>query len=124
MPDKARRDQRREGEIGIEIGAADAAFSADRLGPLAAQTEARRAIVDAPDRARRRERAGLEALVGIDEGREEIGDLAGVRELARHDNGASASDMPSGASGSAKSGVRPSASHSEACTWLDEPARS
>src|SRR3546814_14732662 len=64
-------EQRREGEIGIEVAAADAALDADRLGALAAEAEAGGAVVEAPDRLGRREGAGLEALVGVDVGRSE-----------------------------------------------------
>ena len=42
-------DQRREGEIGVEVGAADAALDADALGALAAEAEAGGAVVAAPD---------------------------------------------------------------------------
>ena len=121
---EARREQRGEGEIGVEVGAADAAFDADRLGALAAQAEAGGAVVDAPDRARRRERADLEALVGIDEGREEIGDFARRMRAGRRDNGASARTCRAAPLASANSGALPFVSHSEAWTWLDEPARS
>ena len=43
-------EERRESQIGIEIGTADAAFDADRLGIGAAQAIARGAVVEAPDR--------------------------------------------------------------------------
>ena len=79
---ETRGDQCREGQVGIEVGAADAAFDADGLGTGAAHPIARRAVVEAPDGARRREGARHEALVGIDVGREEVGDLAGVLQLA------------------------------------------
>ena len=48
----------------------------------AAEAEAGGAVVHRPDRLGRREGADLEALVGIDVGGEEPGDLAGVGELA------------------------------------------
>src|SRR3546814_8463668 len=68
---EAGRQQRREGEIGVEVAAADAALDADRLGALAAEAEAGGAVVEAPDRLGRREGAGLETLVGIHVGRQE-----------------------------------------------------
>src|SRR3546814_8691708 len=71
-------EQRREGEIGIEVAAADAALDADRLGALAAEAEAGGAVVEAPDRLGRREGAGLEALVGVDVGRQEVGEIVGI----------------------------------------------
>src|SRR5205807_130934 len=52
-----RGDQRRKGEIWIEVRAADAALDADRLAPLPAQPEARGAIVAAPHGLGRREGA-------------------------------------------------------------------
>src|SRR4051812_35393105 len=64
-----RRDQRRKGEIWIEVRAADAALYADRLASLPAQPKARGAIVPAPHRLGRREGADLETLVRIDVGR-------------------------------------------------------
>ncbi len=91
---QARGDQRGEGQIGIEIGAADAAFDADGLAALAAQAEAGGAVVAAPDRAGRREGADLEALVGVDVGRQEPGDVVRVLELSGHPLAASACDMP------------------------------
>ena len=75
--------QRGEGEVGVEVGAADAAFDADALGVFAAEAEAGGAVVEAPDRLGRGEGADLEALVGVDVGREEIGDVAGVGRAAR-----------------------------------------
>ena len=51
---------------------------------LAAEAVAGGAVVLAPDRLGRREGAGQEALVGVDVGREEIGDLAGMRQQAGH----------------------------------------
>ena len=89
-------DQRGIGEIGVEIGAADAALDANRLGALAAQAVAGGAVVGRPDRLGRREGAGDEALVAVDVGREEIGDLARVREQARDLVPASVADMPCG----------------------------
>ena len=67
--------------MGVEVGAADPAFDADRLAVLGAEAEAGGAVVAAPDRLGWGEGPDLEALVGVDEGRQEVSDLAGVLEL-------------------------------------------
>ena len=121
---EAGRDQRREGEIRVEVGAADAALDADRLAALAAQAEAGGAVVAAPDRLGRREGADLEALVGVDVGREEIGEVARIFELPGDEVRASAPTCRARPSASRNSGVLPAASHSDVWMWLDEPARS
>ena len=52
---------------------------------FAAETKPGSAVIGRPDRLGGRERAGLEALVAVDVGREEIGDFAGIGELAGHE---------------------------------------
>src|SRR5881397_3903268 len=71
------RDRRREGEIGIGVGAGDAVLHAERAA-LAAEPEPAGAVVPAGDDPRRRERAGLVTLVRVHARRVE------VRELPRH----------------------------------------
>ena len=84
-PLHAGRDQGRKCQVGVEVGSADATFDTGRLAPLAAQAKARRAIVAAPHRLGRGKGANLEALVGVDIGREKIGDLPCILELAGHE---------------------------------------
>ena len=81
---QASGDQCGEGQVGVEVGTADTALDADTLAALAAQAKAGGAVVVAPHRAGGGEGAGLEALVGVDVGGEEVGDVAGVLELAGH----------------------------------------
>src|SRR5262249_20252508 len=75
-------DQRGESEIRIEVRAADAALDADRLAVFPAQAESSRAVVATPHDPGRRKSTNLKALVRIDVGREEIGDVARILELA------------------------------------------
>ena len=121
---KAGGNQRRKRKIGIEIGAANTALDADGLGVGAAQPEAGGAVVERPDRPGRREGADLEALIGIDIGREEPGDLPRISELPGDEAGASGATCRAPRFESRKSGVLPALSHSEVWIWLDEPARS
>ena len=55
------------------------------LPPLPTQAEARRAVVAAPHRPGRREGADLEALVGVDIGRQKIRELSRILELPGHE---------------------------------------
>ena len=66
----------------FQIGAADPTLDALRLGALADDPKAGRPVVAREHDPRRREGAGLEALVGVDVGRQEPGKRAGVGELA------------------------------------------
>ena len=83
-PGQARGDQGGEGQVGVEVGPADPAFDADRFAALGAQAKAGGAIVQAPDGSRGCKGAGLEALIGVDVGREKTGDVVGVLELPGH----------------------------------------
>ena len=80
-------------------------------GPCAQHAEAGGAVVAAPDRLGRRERAGLEALVGVDVGREEQGEVAGRARAARRGTGGRASLSPCS---SANTGAPLVASHERA----------
>src|SRR4029453_732743 len=80
-PVQARRDGGREGQVRVGVGAGDAVLHPE-AAVLAADPEAARAVVPAPRDSRRRERARLVALVGIDGRRVEVGELARHRHLA------------------------------------------
>src|SRR5690606_34219730 len=80
-----RRQQCCESEVGVEIGAANAALDANTFGALAAETKTRRAVVEAPYRLRRRECAHLKSFVGVDVGGEEVGDVACILDLTGHE---------------------------------------
>src|SRR5689334_16166504 len=78
---QAGRDRRREGEVRIGVGARDAVLDAKRCA-LTTQAKATRPVVPARHDARRRERAGLVALVRVHARRVEIRELARHRHLA------------------------------------------
>ena len=66
------RDLRGDGEIRVQVGAADAALDAHGFRTRRDDAVARGAIVDGPHGLGRRKGGGAETLVGIDIGRKEI----------------------------------------------------
>src|SRR4029453_9717167 len=73
-PVQPRRDGGRESQVRVGVGTGDAVLHPE-AAVLAADPEAARAVVPAPRDPRRRERARLVALVGIDGRRVEVGEL-------------------------------------------------
>ena len=76
------RDRRRKGQVGVGVGAGNAAFHAQARS-VADDAEAARPVVVAPDDRGRCEGARLVALVGVDEGRIEEREIAGQRDQPR-----------------------------------------
>src|SRR5712691_3038528 len=77
-----RRDGGGEGQVRIGVGTGDAVLDA-KARVLAAEPEAAGPVVPAAGDSRRREGARLVALVGIDGGRVEVGELARHGYLSR-----------------------------------------
>src|SRR6202795_1370854 len=79
---QARRQQRREREVRVGVGARNA-----RLGPqvlaVADNAETARAVVVAPRQRGRRPASGGVPLVRVDGGREKNRELRGMRDVAR-----------------------------------------
>ena len=68
-------------QIGVQIRPADPAFDPHRLGPIATEPKARRAVIDRPADLGGRKGALGEPLVAVDIRRQEHGQIGGVFEL-------------------------------------------
>ena len=85
-PVQAGRDDRREGEVRVDVAARDPRLDALRRA-VADDAEAARAVVPPPRERRRRPAPGRVALVRVDRRREEDGELLEARRSGRRGSG-------------------------------------